>query len=108
MTRTVTVTGGFSGAAVLDLTDSEKQLADSTFTVALTDVGAALPPAVGDASWVAASVTPTAGNAVVSILVDDDVEPGSYNAVVDVQRDGRHEVVWALDRRGRRALVVVR
>ena len=108
MTRTVTVTGGFSGAAVIDVSDSQKQLADSTFAVALTDVGAELPPVVGSGAWVVAPTTPSAAAAVVSIVVDDDTEPGNYNAAVDVQRDGRHEVVWALDRRGRRALVVVK
>lgn len=107
MTRTVTVTGGFSGAAVVDVTDSQSQLLDSTFAVALTDVGAAVPPPVGHADWTAAVVTPTAGSATVAITVEDDTPPGIYNAAIDVQRDGRHEIVWATDRRGHRALVLV-
>ena len=107
MTRTVTVTGGFSGSAVIDLTDSLGQLSFATFAVALTDVGAILPPEVGHASWSAISAVPAAGTVTLPVLVSDLTPPGSYNVAVDVMQDGRHEIAWVKDRRGHRALVVV-
>ena len=107
MTRTVTVTGGFSGSAVIDLTDSLGQLVDSTFAVALTDVGAVVPPPVGDAAWSVVGATPTDKAATFALTVENTVAPGTYHAAIDVRKDGRHEIVWATDRRGRRALLVV-
>ena len=109
MTRTITVTGGFSGSVVLDLTDSLKQLDDATFRIALTDVGQDDPPPVDSPTWQTAGATQTAGAATVSIPIDGTTPLGAYNAALDVVRDGQHEVVWALDRSGsnRRALVVI-
>ena len=108
MTRTITVTGGFTGAVVLDLTDSLKQLAFATFRVALTEVGQDDPPPVDSGTWKAATATQTAGSAVVSVPVDGTTAVGGYNAAIDVITDGRHEVVWAAERgTKRRALVVV-
>lgn len=109
MSRTITVSGGFSGTVVFDLADTLKQLQGSTFSVALTEVGADDPPPVADASWSAATAVVSSGTATVSLVVDDETPTGQYNAVLDVQRDGRHEAVWAMDRRDRRrrALVIV-
>lgn len=109
MTRTITVTGGFSGAVTFDITDTLKQLTYATFRVALTEVGQDDPPPVDSPSWLAATATQSAGSATVSALVEGITPVGNYNAVIDVVSDGRHEVTWALDRsnRNRRALVVV-
>lgn len=107
MTRTITVTGGFSGSAVVDLTDNLKQLSFATFAMALAPVGAANPPAVGNAAWKSIPAVPTASAATLPLLVDDAVTPGTYQLAVDVQQDGRHEIAWVKDRQGKRALVVV-
>lgn len=109
MTRTITVTGGFTGSAVVDLTDSLKQLATATFRLALVPVGADDPPPVDSPTWVTATGTQTTGSATMAIPVDGTTALGSYNLAYDVVQDGRHEANWAMDRtnRTRRALVVV-
>ena len=109
MTRTITVTGGFSGSAVIDLTDSLKQLATATFRLALVPVGSDDPPPVDSPTWVVATGTQTTGTATMAIPVDGTQALGQYNLAYDVITDGRHEANWAMDRsvRGRRALVVV-
>ena len=50
MTRTITVTGGFSGAVSTDVTDSLKQLLTATFNLCLVPVGNDDPPPVGTAT----------------------------------------------------------
>lgn len=110
MTRTITVTGGFSGSAVVDVTDSLKQLADSTFRMALCPVGQDDPPSVSSIEWESATATnQTASTATVSIPVDDTTPVGHYNMALDVVADGRHEAAWVADRRNpaQRALVIV-
>ena len=107
--RTITVTGGFSGTATVDLVDSLQQLATATFKMALAPAGQDDPPIAADAAWKNAVVTnQTAGAATVSLAVDDTQPVGSYHVAVDVILDGRHEAIWATDRRSRaRSLVVV-
>lgn len=110
MSRTITVTGGFSGTATVDLTDALKNLDDASFRLALTPVGQDDPPAINDEAWSAATVASrTAGSVALSLTVDDSTDLGYYNLAYDVVLDGRHEVAWAMDRtdRRRRALVVV-
>lgn len=108
--RTITVTGGFSGTAVVDLVDSLAALAGSVFKYALVPQGTDDPPVVGHADWKDPTGTPTAKRATLGALVDDDYPEGYYNLAIDVVKDGRHEVVWATDRPGstRRALISVR
>ena len=107
--RTITVTGGFSGTATVDLVDSLNQLGSATFKMALALAGQDDPPAVGHVSWMDAVVsTQTAGAATLSLAVDETYPTGSYNVAVDVILDGRHEAIWATDRRSQaRSLVVV-
>lgn len=110
MSRVIWVTGGFSGAATADVTDSLKQLGGCSFAMALTPVGQDDPPAIGSLAWV--SVTPesaSSSNAVVSLRVDSTQPVGFYNLVLDVIKDGQHQAEWVMDRRrpSRRALVVV-
>lgn len=110
MSRTITVTGGFSGAATVDLTDSLKNLDDASFRLALTPVGDDDPPAIDDDAWAAAEVASrTAGSVALSLVVDDSTDLGYYNLAYDVVLDGRHEAAWVMDKsnRRRRALVVV-
>jgi hypothetical protein len=110
MTRTITVTGGFSGAVTTDVTDSLKQLLTATFNICLVPVGNDDPPPVGTATWGAATATNhTAGSVTLSKLVDGTTATGSYNLAYDVVKDGQHETGWAMDRsaKTRRALVVV-
>lgn len=107
--RTITVTGGFSGSATVDLVDSLKQLTFATFKMALVPVGRDDPPAVGDATWKDAAAVQSADKATVSLPVDTNQAVGNYNLAVDVILDGRHEAVWATDlgSSSQRALVVV-
>ena len=107
--RTITVTGGFSGSVVVDLTDSLQQLATSTFRLALCPVGQDDPPVVDSPTWKTATGSQAAGAASVSALIDGTTAVGHYNIAYDIVTDGRHEAGWALDRsfKRRRALVVV-
>lgn len=110
MTRTITVTGGFTGAVTCDVVDSLKQLLSATFNLCLVPVGNDDPPPVGTAAWGAATATNhTAGSVTLSKLIDGTTATGSYNLAYDVVRDGQHETGWAVDRsaKTRRALVVV-
>ena len=108
MTRTITVTGGFSGAVVLDLTDSLNQLSGATFKIALTEVGQDDPPPSDSPTWKAATATVSGKSAVLTTVIDGTTAVGHYNAAIDVLKDGRHEAVWAAERgSSRRALVVV-
>jgi hypothetical protein len=110
MTRTITVTGGFSGAVTCDVVDSLKQLLTATFNLCLVPVGNDDPPPVGTGTWGPATATNhTAGSVTLSRLIDGTTATGNYNLAYDVVRDGRHETEWAMDRtnRSRRALVVV-
>ena len=109
MAKVIAVGGGFSGVVVIDLVDSLKQLGDSAFSVALTPVGQSDPPNTSALVWQGVPASPAAGSVVLSFPIEDTVTPGVYNVAVDVQRAGRHEVVWVMDpsRRGRRALVVL-
>lgn len=109
MTRTITVTGGFSGSVTVDLTDSLGQLADASLKIALTPVGQDDPPAVGNAAWKTASGTQSASRATVSAVVDASQPVGDYNIAYDVEAGGQHEGGWVMDRRNprARALVVV-
>lgn len=108
MTRTITVTGGFTGAIVVDLRDSLKNLDDASFRIALTPVGQDDPPPYDAPSWLSADAVQAAGSAVVTAVIDGTTAVGYYNAVVDVVLDGRHEAVWSTDRgTRRRALVVI-
>lgn len=108
MTRTITVTGGFTGAVVLDLSDSLKQLTYATFRIALCPVGQDDPPPIDSPTWMTATATQTAGQATVSAVVDGTTTTGGYNAAVDVVKDNNHEAVWAVEPGSqRRALVVI-
>jgi hypothetical protein len=110
MTRTITVTGGFSGAVTCDVADSLKQLLTATFNICLVPVGNDDPPPVGTATWGAATATNhTAGSVTLSRLIDGTTATGNYNLAYDVVLDGQHETGWAMDRgaKTRRALVVV-
>lgn len=96
--RTIQVTGGFSGPAVLDLADDLAQLTGATFKAALVAEGTAQAPASNAAAW----STPTSSGltdaaVVLTRLVDNTTSPGHYNVAVDVIAGGRHEVVWAMD-----------
>jgi hypothetical protein len=108
--RTIYVTGGFSGNAVVDLADSEASLVGATFKACLRPEGTETPPAVGNAAWLTPVVTDqTDPAAVITQLVDNTITPGFYNLAVDVIEGGRHEVVWAkdADNTDRRALIQV-
>lgn len=108
MTRTITVTGGFTGAVVLDVSDSLKQLSDVTFRIALCPVGQDDPPPIDSGTWKDAAATQTAGSATVSAVVDGTTATGGYNAAIDVVKDNNHEAVWAVEPGSqRRALVVI-
>lgn len=108
MTRVITVTGGFTGTAVVDLTDSLKGLSGAAFKMALAPVGQDDPPDVNDPAWVdGLGGTPGADKATVGIPVDDNTPVGYYNVALDVVAGGRHEVVWVMDRRNRRSRALV-
>ena len=107
MPLTITVTGGFTGSVTADLADSLKQLATATFKMALVPAGSDDPPAVGNAAWKHATATQTDSTATVSLAIDDTFSVGAYNLAIDIVSSGRHENAWAVDRRGRRSLVVV-
>lgn len=100
--KTITVTGGFSGTAVADLTDSLNELGSATVRAALVEPDG-VAPAVGDSAWVA--VLGSGGER--ALEVTDEIDPGVYNLAFDVETDGDHELVWATERNGRRALVRV-
>jgi hypothetical protein len=105
--RTITVTGGFSSAVIVDVADRMKQLAGATFRAALVPVGQDDPPPVDSPTWKDATATQTAAAAVVSFPVDGTTATGNYNVAIDVVGGGRHENVWITDRRDKRVLVVV-
>lgn len=110
MTRTITVTGGFSGSVVVDVADSLKTLEGATFRLALTSVGQDDPPPYDSPTWLAATATGlTAGAVTVSRVVDSATPTGYYNLALDIVEGGNHEVEWVTDRtnRRRRALVNV-
>ena len=108
--RTIHITGGFSGTAVLDLSDTRAELVGATFKACLQPEGTATPPAVGHASWLIPTVdTQSDADAVIAHLVDNTTAAGHYNLALDVFVGGRHELVWARDADNpeRRALVHV-
>lgn len=110
MTRTITVTGGFSGSVVVDLADSTKQLAYATFNMVLCPVGDDDPPPIGTPTWKTATASPqAAAAATLSMPIDGTTATGQYNIAVDIIADGRHEAVWVADRSNpdARALVVI-
>ena len=105
--RTITVTGGFSSAVVVDIADSLKQLGSASFRMVLVPVGQDDPPPVDSPTWTDAGATASASTAAVSLAVNGTTATGNYNVAVDVVAGGQHEVVWICDRQGRRVLVVV-
>ena len=110
MTRTITVTGGFSGSVVIDLTDSTKQLAFATFRAVLVPAVEDDPPPIDSPTWEVATANPqTSSSATLSIPVDGTTATGHYNVAVDIVADGRHEAVWVADKKNpdARALVIV-
>ena len=109
-TRTIVVTGGFSGAVVVDLQDSLRELEDSTFRLALVPVGQSNPPDRSSMLWRDAQVIgATDERASISTSVDSDTSLGTYNLAVDVVTNGKHEAVWVKGKLvQRRALVSVR
>lgn len=110
MTRTITVTGGFSGVVTVDLEDSLKQLAGASFRLSLAPVGQDDPPVSDSPLWRDATVqAQTAKAATASATIDATTATGYYNLSYDIVTGSRHEAGWVTDRRspGRRALVVV-
>jgi len=110
MTRTITVTGGFSGSVVVDLTDTTKQLAYATFKMVLCPIADDDPPPVDTPTWKTATAAPqTASSATLSLPIDGTTAVGQYNIAVDIVADGRHEAVWVADKSNpdARALVIV-
>lgn len=108
MTRVITVTGGFSGMAVVDLTDTLKGLNGAAFKLALAPAGQDDPPPVDDPAWVdGVGSAPAAGSATVGLPVDDQTEVGYYNVALDVVAGNRHEAVWVMDKRNRRSRALV-
>jgi hypothetical protein len=104
--RTITVTGGFTGALVFDLRDGLRSLGDAEFRVALAPVGQDDPPPFDTPTWMEATATQTAGSAVVTAVIDSSAAVGYYYAALDIVQDGRHEVAWATDRGTRRRSLV--
>lgn len=106
--RVITVTGGFSGTAVVDLTDSLKGLDGASYKLALTPAGQDDPPPVGSASWFdGVDATGDTGKATVGLPVGNATPVGYYNLALDVVLGGRHEAVWVMDRRNRRSRALV-
>jgi hypothetical protein len=106
--RTIHVSGGFTGTAVLDLADSRAELDGATFKACLRPEGTATPPPVDDVLW----LTPTVDSqddagAVIAKMVDNATPAGYYNLALDILVEGRHETVWAVDPEDtdRRALI---
>jgi hypothetical protein len=106
--RTIDVTGGFSGSAVVDLSDTLASLTEATIRTALVVEGGSRPPA-GSPSWTNPDVDPGSRRATISTLVDGAVAPGRYNLAIEIVQDGRYETMWAADqkRRNRRAVIEV-
>lgn len=104
------MTGGFSGAAVVDLTDTQAGLDGATFRAALVPEGQDPPAVDATGVWVAmGAASPVAAAATLTRVVDDATDPGHYHLAIDIVADGNHELVWAVDAddETRRALVYV-
>ena len=108
MSRTVIVTGGFSGALTVDVVDTLKQLTYATFRLALAPAGQDDPPPVDSPIWLAGTASQMPGSATVSAAVNGTTSVGYYNLAVDIVLDGTHQAEWVLEPgTKRRALVVV-
>lgn len=106
--RTITVAGGHSGSAEVDLTDRLETLDDVTIRTALVAEGGSAP-ATSAPAWKVPGSTGGKKRRLIEAIIDETVAPGRYNLAVQVVQDGRYETVWVLDqtRRNRRAIVEV-
>ena len=110
MTRTIVVSGGFSGSVVVDLQDGLRNLEGAQYRLALVPSGQGTPPDAASLLWRDAEVLGGSdGTATLTVPVDSTTPVGTYNLALDVVANGRHEVVWVTGRMvRRRATVAVR
>jgi hypothetical protein len=106
--RSITVTGGYSAVATVDLADELGTLNEATIRTALVAEGG-VAPVVGSPLWQDPSSEGGAKGRALGHLVDVTVAPGRYNLPIEIVQDGRYEVIWAMDakRKTRRAVIEV-